>query len=194
MGERLSSAWSRGRRSRTGGAGTRAGTRAGRGRGRGREKGSGSSLTRSGSGAGLGSELRLWRCGYSPTLVFAKASTRTGGRVDVGGGHDLAALLERDLERNVDDGRGLLLELAGVGATEPVDFALSFLGMGKRATWIFMWVLRFPLSEKALSHPSNWHLYGRSPVCRRLCIFRVLARMNEAWQVVQINGLWCWGL
>lgn len=56
-------------------------------------------------------------------------------------------------------------------------------------TWVRMWVLRLPLSEKHLPQSGCGHLYGRSPVCLRLWIFNVLARRNDAPHIEHTNDL-----
>lgn len=53
--------------------------------------------------------------------------------------------------------------------------------------WIFLWVLKFPLSANFFVQMS--HSYGLSPVWRRIWIFKVLERMKDWSQTVHLNGL-----
>lgn len=57
---------------------------------------------------------------------------------------------------------------------------------GLLEAWVFMWILRWSLREKAESHSPQW--YFLSPVCSFTCRSRLRLCLNRRLQKVQLKG------
>lgn len=53
---------------------------------------------------------------------------------------------------------------------------------------VLSWLFNVVDVAKALLHILHW--YGRSPVCCRICVFKWVFCLNDAWHTAQMNGLW----